>query len=107
MTLAVPFLGIAVLLAIAVVLSADRRAIDLRTVGGALALQAALGALALYVPAGQRVLRWVSTAVQTVMDSAIAGTGFLFGGLVGDAIDEGSLGFIFAFEVLPLSLIHI
>ncbi len=102
MTLAVPFLGIAVLLAIAVVLSADRRAIDLRTVGGALALQAALGALALYVPAGQRVLRWVSTAVQTVMDSAIAGTGFLFGGLVGDAIDEGSLGFIFAFEVLPL-----
>jgi len=101
-TLAVPLLGIAVLLAVAVALSADRRAIALRTVVGALALQAGLGALALYVPAGRRVLRGISAAVQTVMDSAVAGTSFLFGELVGDAIEEGVMGFIFAFEVLPL-----
>jgi CNT family concentrative nucleoside transporter len=90
------------LLTAAVVLSADRQAIRLRTVGGALALQAGVGALALYVPAGRRILRTLSAGVQTVMDSALAGIAFLFGGLVGPAAEEGGLGFIFAFEVLPL-----
>ncbi|MEJ2538615.1 MAG: NupC/NupG family nucleoside CNT transporter [Gemmatimonadota bacterium] len=102
MTVAVPLLGMVALLTAAVVLSADRQAIRLRTVGGALALQAGVGALALYVPAGRRILRTLSAGVQTVMDSALAGIAFLFGGLVGPAAEEGGLGFIFAFEVLPL-----
>jgi CNT family concentrative nucleoside transporter len=103
LTLAVPLLGIATLLAVAVALSTDRRAIRLRTVAGAFALQAGLGALALYVPVGRRVLQKISTGVQAVMDSALAGIEFLFGGLVGPAAEaEGGLGFIFAFEVLPL-----
>jgi CNT family concentrative nucleoside transporter len=94
--------GIVGLLGVAVLLSADRRAIDLRTVGGAFLVQAGLGALVLYFPPGQRVLLAVTDVVQTVMDSAQAGMDFLFAGLVGEAAVEGGLGFIFAFRVLPL-----
>jgi len=101
-TAPLPLLGMAVLLGAAVALSTDRRAISLRTVGGAFAIQVGLGALVLYVPAGRRLLQAVAGAVQTVMDSAQAGMDFLFGGLVGAAATERGLGFIFAFEVLPL-----
>ena len=102
MNLAVPLLGMAVLLGIAVALSTDRRAISLRTVGGAFAIQVGLGALVLYVPAGRRLLQGVAGGVQTVMDSAQAGIDFLFGPLAGEAAVEGGLGFVFAFQVLPL-----
>ena len=50
------FLGMAVLILIAVLASTNRRAIRLRTVGLALALQVAIGALVLYVPFGRRGL---------------------------------------------------
>lgn len=94
--------GIAVLLGIAVALSADRRAIRPRTVAGALLVQAGLGAFVLYLPLGQRVLEAISAVVQTVIDSAQAGMDFLFAGLVGEPAVETGLGFIFAFRVLPL-----
>ncbi|HSM03321.1 MAG TPA: NupC/NupG family nucleoside CNT transporter [Longimicrobiales bacterium] len=102
MTFVAPLLGMAVLLGIAVALSTDRRAISLRTVGGAFAIQVGLGALVLYVPAGRRLLQGVAGGVQTVMDSAQAGIDFLFGPLAGEAAVEGGLGFVFAFQVLPL-----
>ena len=46
-------LGIAVVLGVAVMLSTNRRAIRLRVVGAAFALQTALAVLVLYVPAGR------------------------------------------------------
>lgn len=94
--------GITVLLGIAVALSADRRAIRVRTVAGALLVQAGLGAFALYLPFGQRVLGGISAVVQAVIDSAQAGMDFLFAGLVGEVAVDTGLGFIFAFRVLPL-----
>ncbi|MBY0520704.1 MAG: NupC/NupG family nucleoside CNT transporter, partial [Sphingomonas sp.] len=45
--------GIIVILAFAVLLSSNRRAIRLRVVGAAFALQAAVAVLVLYVPAGK------------------------------------------------------
>ena len=44
--------GMAVLLGLAVLLSDNRKAINLRTVGGAFAIQFCLGAFVLYVPVG-------------------------------------------------------
>jgi CNT family concentrative nucleoside transporter len=88
--------GMAVLLALAVLLSVDRRAIRLRTVGAALALQLVFGVLVLFVPAGQAALGTASRGVQAIIDSSRAGIGFLFGPLVeGDA-------YVFAFQVLPV-----
>ncbi len=92
-------LGIAVLLAIAFALSDNRKAIKWRTVGGAFALQAGLGAFVLYVPFGQTVLNALSNGVQAVINFGNEGIAFLFGGLVSA---NTPVGFVFALKVLPM-----
>jgi concentrative nucleoside transporter, CNT family len=97
-------IGMVVLLAIAVLLSSNRRAINLRTVLGAWMIQVAIGALILYVPAGRKVLLAMSEGVANVIAYGNEGIGFLFGGLVSDKMFElfGGGGFIFALRVLPV-----
>lgn len=97
-------LGMAALIAIAVALSKHRRAIRLRTVGVAFAIQFGLGALILYVPVGRAMLQSVSDAVQLVLNYGNQGVSFLFGGLVDGKMFElfGGGGFVFAFRVLPM-----
>ncbi|WP_418607136.1 Na+ dependent nucleoside transporter N-terminal domain-containing protein [Georgenia sp. SUBG003] len=88
--------GMVVILAIAVLFSADRRRISVRTVGLALAIQVIFGVLVLYVPAGKAVLGAMTEAVQAVINSSRAGIDFLFGPILPE---EGS---VFAFQVLPV-----
>lgn len=99
MTIIMSLVGMAVLILIAVLFSSNRRAIRLRTVGGAFIIQACIGAFVLYVPFGQSVLKTISDAVSQVVQYANDGIGFLFGNLA----DPGSgVGFIFAIKVLPV-----
>ncbi len=91
--------GMVVLLAIAVLLSSNRKAINLRTVGGAFAIQFALGAFVLYVPWGRDLLAGFSNGVSNVINYGADGSAFLFGSLVNFSVD--GIGFIFAFQVLP------
>ena len=95
--------SLAVLLAIAVLLSTNWRAIRLRTILPALALQIALGGLVLFVPIGREILRRVSASVEAVLGYGDQGVAFLFGALVDPKMFEvfGSLGFILALRVLP------
>ena len=96
--------GMAVLLLIAVLFSSNRKAINLRTIGGALLLQALIPAIMLMTSWGASALQGISDGVQAVIDSANVGIGFLFGPLVSDkmfALFEGN-GFIFALKVLPV-----
>ncbi|EIU7556972.1 MULTISPECIES: NupC/NupG family nucleoside CNT transporter [Providencia] len=97
-------IGMAVLIAIAVLFSSNRRAIRLRTVGGAFLIQLVIGAFVLYVPAGRSVLQGMSDAVSKVIGYGQDGMSFIFGGLVSDKMFElfGGGGFIFAFRVLPI-----
>jgi len=90
-------IGVIALLAIAVLFSENRKAINLRTVGVAFGLQALFAALVLYVPAGQTALASFSGGVQSVINYADDGIVFLFGDL-----GRQKLGFIFAFNVLPV-----
>ncbi|CAH0532815.1 hypothetical protein VST7929_00662 [Vibrio stylophorae] len=99
MSLFMSLVGMVVLLLIAVLLSDNRKAINLRTVGGAFAIQASLGAFVLYVPWGKDVLNTISGGVQNVIDYGKDGIGFIFGSLVNFSVD--GIGFIFAFQVLP------
>jgi len=103
MSLFMSLVGMVVLIAIAVLLSSNRKAINLRTVGGAFAIQFALGAFVLYVPWGRDLLAGFSNGVSNVINYGNDGTSFLFGGLVSDKMFEvfGGGGFIFAFRVLP------
>ncbi len=99
MTIFMSLVGMAVLILIALLFSSNRRAIRLRTVGGAFVIQACIGAFVLYVPFGQTVLKTISDAVSQVVAYANDGIGFLFGNLA----DPGSgAGFIFAIKVLPV-----
>ncbi|MGE4534461.1 NupC/NupG family nucleoside CNT transporter [Halomonas sp.] len=98
MTLIMSLVGMVTLIAIALLFSYDRKSIRLRTVGGAFALQAGIGAFVLYVPFGQTALKTVSDAVSQVVLYANDGIGFVFGGLA----DVESTGFIFAIKVLPV-----
>jgi len=95
----VPILGMAALIGIAVLMSSERKAIRLRTVGGAFAIQASLGALVLFVPWGIKALSGISSVVQKVIDSANVGIQFIFGNL-GDKTENWR--FIFAVKVLPI-----
>ncbi|MGP5717575.1 MULTISPECIES: NupC/NupG family nucleoside CNT transporter [Brachybacterium] len=90
--------GMAGLLLIAVALSSNRRAIRLRTVIGALALQVGFGVLVLYWGPGQWALGKVSAGFQSVIDTSAEGISFLFGPLI-PADGEGS---VFALQVLPV-----
>ncbi|EPU0989794.1 NupC/NupG family nucleoside CNT transporter [Cronobacter turicensis] len=96
--------GMLALLLIAVALSSNRKAINLRTVVGAWLIQIAIGALVLYVPAGRKVLLAMSEGVANVIAYGNSGISFLFGGLVSDKMFEvfGGGGFIFALRVLPV-----
>lgn len=90
--------GMAGLLLIALVLSGNRRAIRLRTVLGAFALQVLLGVMVLYWGPGQWALERLSAGFQAVIDTSGEGIDFLFGPLLPD---EGD-GSIFALQVLPV-----
>jgi len=93
-------IGIISLVLIAVIFSSDRKAINLRTVGGAFVIQAAFAAFVILTPFGSSFLQTLSSGVQAVINSANDGIGFLFGNLVNFSVE--GVGFIFAFKVLPV-----
>ena len=97
MQILMSLVGIVSLLALAFLLSENRKAVNPRTVIGAFAIQAGLGALVLYIPLGQEVLGAVSAGVGDVIGFANQGIGFLFGDL-----GNFKVGFIFAVNVLPI-----
>ncbi len=98
MTLLMSLVGMVTLVAIALIFSYDRKSIRLRTVLGAFAIQAGIGAFVLYVPFGQAVLQAISSGVSQILVYANDGIGFLFGGLA----DVENVGFVFAIKVLPV-----
>jgi len=91
-------LGIVLILAIALALSADRKAIRPRVVGAAFALQAGFAALVLYVPWGNQVLQGIAAGVSALLGYAHAGTEFIFGPLAKPEIGGNS----FAIAALPV-----
>ena len=71
--------GIAVIILIAVIFSSNRRAIRLRVVGAAFALQALIAFLVLRTSGGRQVIQSMSDGVAALLGYAGKGTEFLFG----------------------------
>ena len=71
--------GIAAIILIAVAFSSNRKAINLRVVGAAFALQAALAFLVIKTPWGRAVIQAMSDGVAELLGYATKGTEFLFG----------------------------
>ncbi|KHS47679.1 NupC/NupG family nucleoside CNT transporter [Novosphingobium subterraneum] len=98
MRVASSLLGMVLILALAFLLSSNRRAIRLRVVAAAFALQAGFAALVLYVPVGNRLLQGAAGGVESLLGFARAGVAFLFGPLADPAIGGTS----FAISALPV-----
>jgi len=89
--------GVLAMLAFAYLMSSDRRMVKPRTVIVAVALQAVVAALVLYVPAGSDVLDAIVKGVQYIINYANDGIDFVFG-----VKAKESLGFTIALNVLPV-----
>ena len=89
--------GIVAILALAWAVSANRRAIRLRVVGAAFALQALIAFLVLWTPGGRAVIQWLSQGVANLLGYATKGTEFLFG-----PSESNPLAHTFAIAALPV-----
>ena len=89
--------GIVVILGIAYALSTNRKAIRLRIVGAAFALQAAIAFLVLYTNWGRAGILSLSSGVSNLLGYATKGTEFLFG-----PSESNPLAHTFAIAALPV-----
>lgn len=92
------FLAIGVLLGICYLLSSHRKSIDWGLVARGIGIQFILAILVLHVPFIRTIFAWISGGFVRLLDFTLAGSDFLFAGLVSDTT---SFGYIFAFQVLP------
>lgn len=90
--------GVAILLGILYLLSANRKAINWRLVTIGMGLQLVLAILILIVPGVSTIFDVISKGFTSVIAFTAAGSGFMFGNIVKDM---SSFGYIFAFQVLP------
>ncbi len=90
--------GIALILAIAILFSSNRKAIRPRVVGAAFALQVAIAVFVLYTPVGKDVIGAMATGVSNLLGYAHAGIDFLFGNLAKPEMG----GYSFAIAALPV-----
>jgi CNT family concentrative nucleoside transporter len=90
--------GIAMILGIAALLSTNRRAINLRVVGAAFALQVVLAIFVLYSSVGRDIINWLSMGVLAVINYSKDGIDMVFGPLANADV----IGFSFAINVLPI-----
>jgi CNT family concentrative nucleoside transporter len=91
-------LGIVAILAIALVLSRNRKRIRWRVVAWGLALQLIFAIFVLRIPAGQQLFRALGGFVTAILNYSYVGSQFVFGEL---GKPNSSLGVIFAFQLLP------
>ncbi|MFM9978648.1 MAG: NupC/NupG family nucleoside CNT transporter [Sphingomonadaceae bacterium] len=96
--LLIGFAGILLILGLAILLSSNRRAIRLRVVGAAFALQAGIAVLVLYVPAGKAAIEAMARGVSNLLGYAQAGIDFIFGPLARPELGGQS----FALAALPV-----
>jgi len=89
--------GIAAILALAWLLSANRKAIRLRVVGAAFALQAAIALFVFKTDIGVATIKTLSFGVANLLGYANKGTEFLFG-----PADKNPLANTFAIAALPV-----
>ena len=90
--------GIALILAIGIALSRNRRAISWRVVAWGVGLQLAFAIFVLLVPFGHWLFQKLGDVVKTILGFSYVGSEFVFGEI---GKQHSSLGVIFAFQVLP------
>jgi CNT family concentrative nucleoside transporter len=93
-------MGIAVIFAIAFLLSENKRRISIRTILGGLAIQLLFAFIVLKWELGREAFLWLTNKVQNIIGYANEGIGFLFGPVLGNPAE--ATGFVFAIHVLTI-----
>ena len=91
-------LGMAVLIVISYLFSANRKAIKWKTVGIGLAIQLLIAIGVLKIPFVKIAFESIGKVFINILDFTRSGSKFLFEGLV---VDTDTFGYIFALQVLP------
>ena len=94
--------GFLVFLGISWLLSSNRRSVAWKTIGSGVALQLVIGLIIFRLPVSHRVLLWLNDAVVALLNASKSGSVFLFGPLAASPGEQGSIGFILVFQVLPV-----
>ncbi|MGH2568691.1 MAG: Na+ dependent nucleoside transporter N-terminal domain-containing protein, partial [Bacteroidota bacterium] len=103
--------GMGVILGIAWLFSNNKRVVNWRLVGMGLSIQLVFGVLVIkgqqlgqfFSPFGwpKQLFQWIAEAFVIILGFTTEGAKFVFGNLAVSQGMEGSLGFFFAFQVLP------
>lgn len=93
--------GLVVLIGIAYAFSTDRKAIQWRLVGIGLLLQVVFALIVLKTSPGRGLFEFLGGGFAELLNKTRAGSDFIFGPLAIPAGESGSIGFIFATQVLP------
>ena len=102
----ISFAGMFALMGVAWLVSSQKKQINWRVVLWGTLIQILFAAFIFVVPAGMKAFLLINDVVLKVLDSASAGTQFIFGRLAlppgtTNADGETSIGFILAFQALP------
>lgn len=105
----ISFVGIFCLMLMAWVLSSDRRNVNWRVIFWGVALQLLFAFFIFRIKQGMALFYWINNVVVKILSFAHAGLYFVFGPLAlspgaVSAAGEKSLGFILAFQALPLAI---
>ena len=94
-------IGLYIITALAFLFSNNKKKINWRLVGTGIILQFAFAFIVLKTDVGREIFSYCSKFFVWLFSFASVGAQFVFGGLAKSAGVEGSLGFFFAFQVLP------
>ncbi|MGH8055775.1 MAG: NupC/NupG family nucleoside CNT transporter [Candidatus Entotheonellia bacterium] len=95
-------MGFVVMPGIAWLFSAHRKVVPWKTVAWGAGLQLAIGVMIFRLPGSRHIFLWLNDAVLGLLNASKSGTAFLFGPLAAGPGESGSIGFILAFQVLPV-----
>lgn len=97
-------LGFFVFAGLAWLFSNNRRKVNWRTVAWGLGLQLLIGLLVFRLPGSRQIFLKLNDGVMALLDVSKAGTNFLLGPLAAGPGEPGSVGFILAFQALPIAI---
>ncbi|WP_149277233.1 NupC/NupG family nucleoside CNT transporter [Pareuzebyella sediminis] len=92
-------LGMLVLIVISYVFSANRKAVNWKTVGIGLAIQLTMAICILKVPFIRDIFTFLGQVFNEILNFTIAGSEFLLGNLMN--LENPNIGYVFAFQILP------
>ncbi|PAB59165.1 NupC/NupG family nucleoside CNT transporter [Anaeromicrobium sediminis] len=93
----ISFLGLAVMVGLAYLISENKKAINWKLVLTGIIMQLVFGVLILTWSPGQKLFTVLNDLVTNLLEFTKQGTAFLFG----DLLDPSKFGFIFALQILP------